>query len=295
MTMIRRKMLKSIAIAPALTATAFTLPNPPEQKRVQFSVNAYSFNDLLESGEMNFDDMMEYAAEIGLDAVDLTGYYFSSYPEVPEDTELFRLKRKALSLGLDIPWTGVRNNFCNPDRASRDQDIEHIDQWLTVSQKLGATFMRIFAGKGDYSGYTKDQVKEWMVKDLKTCANLAEKAGVIAGLQHHNDFLFKADEVIDMLGRVNHPWLGLLLDCGSLDDPDPYAEIAKLAPYADYWFVKEHVRQNGKRVPVDMKKISDILKKENYRGYISFESLSDGDPRQIVQDMLNAFRRAYSA
>ena len=154
--------------------------------------------------------------------------------------------------------------------------------------------MRIFAGKGEYEGYSKDQVKDWMAKDLKACAQLAEKAGVIAGLQHHNDFLFKADEVIDMLKRVDSEWLGLILDVGSLDDSDPYQEIEKLAPYADYWFVKEHVTLNGKRVPVDMNKIAAILKKNDYKGYISFESLSDGDPRVIVKDMFQSFQKAYN-
>ena len=290
----RRKLLGQLALAPLLLNTGFTFKPKSSVSRVQFSVNAYSFNKMLRDGEMNFDDMMEYAAEIGLNAVDLTGYYFGNYPEVPSDTEIFRLKRKALSLGLNISWTGVRNNFCNPDASVRQQDIQHIGEWLTVSQKLGATIMRIFAGRGEYEGYSKDEVKEWMAKDLKACAQLAEKAGVIAGLQHHNDFLFKADEVIDMLKRVDSEWLGLILDCGSLDDPDPYQEIEKLAPYADYWFVKEHVTQNGKRVPVDMDKIAAILKKNDYTGYISFESLSDGDPKVIVKDMLQSFQKAYN-
>tara|TARA_Y100001972_G_scaffold125905_2_gene178214 strand:- start:2391 stop:3275 length:885 start_codon:yes stop_codon:yes gene_type:complete len=289
----RRQILGQLALAPALFNTGFMLRPPANISRVQFSVNAYSFNALLRSGEMNFDDMMEYAAGIGLNAVDLTGYYFDNYPEIPPDAELFRLKKKALALGLNISWTGVRNNFCNPDAEARKQDIELIKNWLTVSQKLGASIMRIFAGRGTYEGYSKDEVKTWMVKDLKECAALAQQAGVIAGLQHHNDFLYKADEVIDILRRVDSEWLGLILDVGSLDDPDPYKEIEKLAPYANYWFVKEHVTQQGKRVPVDMNKIAAILKKENYQGYISFESLSDGDPREIVRDMLQSFQQAY--
>lgn len=290
----RRKLLGQLALTPLLLNTGFSFKPKSSVSRVQFSVNAYSFNKMFRDGEMNFDDMMEYAAEIGLNAVDLTGYYFGNYPEVPSDTEIFRLKRKALSLGLNISWTGVRNNFCNPDVTARQQDIQHIEEWLAVSQKLGATIMRIFAGRGEYEGYSKDEVKDWMAKDLKACAQLAEKAGVIAGLQHHNDFLFKADEVIDMLKRVDSEWLGLILDCGSLDDPDPYREIEKLAPYADYWFVKEHVTQNGERVPVDMSKIAAILKKNDYKGYISFESLSDGDPRVIVKDMFQSFQKAYN-
>lgn len=291
----RRQALGGLIATPALVSIGVRFPREEVQKRVQFSVNAFSFNELLRSGKMNFDDMMEYAADIGLNAVDLTGYYFNSYPQIPPDTELFRLKRKALTLGLNISWTGVRNNFCQPDPALRNQDLELINKWLRVSSKLGAAIMRIFAGRGEHPGHSRKEVKEWMAADLKHCASLAEKAGVIAGLQHHNDFLFKADEVIEMLEMVDSKWLGLILDCGSLDDPDPYAEIAKLAPYADYWFVKEHVMQFGKRVPVDMQKITNIVKQQNYQGYISLESLSEGDPREIVQEMLLSFKQAYNA
>jgi len=206
---------------------------------------------------------------------------------------LFQLKKKALQLGLNISWTGVRNNFVKPDKTSREADIELIKNWLMVSSKLGASIMRIFAGKGKHGEYTRDEVKKWMVSDFKECAQYAEEIGVIAGLQHHNDFLYEADEVIDMLYRVDSDWFGLILDIGSLRRGDPYREIQKLAPYANYWFIKELVYVNGIAEPVNMKKIANILKESNYTGYISFESLTDGDPKQIVSSMFKDFKTEY--
>ena len=242
---------------------------------------------------MTFFDMMEFAADIGLNSVDLTGYYFSSYPEVPKDTELFSLKRKALELGLNISWTGVRNNFVNPDAAGRSVDKELIRKWLTVSSSLGASIMRVFTGNQTYEGYTKDQVKEWLVEEFKICASYGAETGVIAGLQNHNEFLFQSEEVIDILNRVNSEWFGLILDIGSLHAEDPYDEIEKLAPFANYWFVKEHVFPNGNRTPVDMEKIAKIIKNQGYRGYVSFESLSEDDPKPIITSMFNSFKTAY--
>ena len=176
---------------------------------------------------------------------------------------------------------------------ARAADIEMVKNWLQVSSKLGASIMRIFAGTGTYEGYSKEEVKKWMVLDFKECAAQAEKTGVIAGLQHHNDFLFEADEVIDILKRVDSEWFGLILDIGSLRRGDPYTEIEKLAPYANYWFIKELVYVNGIAEPVDMKKIAKILKDVNYKGYISFESLTKGDPKQIVTSMYTDFIGAY--
>ena len=157
----RRKFLQSLAITPLILGSnkllAFSNPKSLVKKnRLQYSINAYSFNAMLRSGEMTFFDMMEFAASIGMDAIDLTGYYFSSYPETPDNKELFTLKRKALDLGLDIAWTGVRNNFITPDVDARKQDVELIKNWLGVSSKLGATIMRVFTGKDNYDDFSKD-------------------------------------------------------------------------------------------------------------------------------------------
>ena len=293
----RRKLLGILASTPFLISAQnlnWAQKKPiVHTSRLQYSVNAYSFNSMLRSGEMTFYDMMEFAADIGLDAVDLTGYYFPSYPEPPTNDELFQIKRKALELGLNISWTGIRNDFVNPDAESRKADRDMIKQWLMVSSKLGASIMRIFAGTHGYDGYTKNEVKDWLVDEFRTCAGYAEETGVLIGFQHHNDFLFQSDEIIDILNRVDSEWFGLILDIGSLHANNPYLEIQKLAPFANYWFIKEYVHPNGIKTPVDMKKIASILKHEGYQGYISFESLSDGDPKQIISSMFDSFRNEF--
>ena len=77
----RRNLLGSLALVPiaigsrSLFASPFIKTLAPS--RLQYSVNAFSFNSLLRSGEMTFFDMMDFASALGLNAVDLTGYYFS--------------------------------------------------------------------------------------------------------------------------------------------------------------------------------------------------------------------------
>lgn len=296
----RRTFLQNLALTPLILGSSKLLAFNNQRdfklkkRRVQYSINAYSFNAMLRSGEMTFFDMMEFCAELGMDAVDITGYYFSSYPEIPSNKELFALKRKALDLGLDIAWTGVRNNFVTPDINIRNTDKELIKNWLEVSSKLGATIMRVFTGRNKFEDLSKDDIKEWLVKDFKTCANYGKEHGVMVGLQNHDEFLFTSDEVIDIIKRVDSNWFGLILDCGSLPSEDPYKEIEKLAPYGNYWFVKEHVKtKDSTKVPADIAKIASIIKKSNYQGYVSFESLSEGNPKEIIRDMFNSFKNAY--
>jgi sugar phosphate isomerase/epimerase len=153
--------------------------------------------------------------------------------------------------------------------------------------------MRVFTGKHEYDGFTKDQVKGWLVDEYKTCAGYGEEKGVIVGLQNHQEFLFSSDEIIDIIERVDSEWFGLVLDIGSLHAEDPYDEIEKLAPYANYWFIKEFVSPMGNKTPVDMKKVAAIISNQGYQGYISFESLSDGDPKKIIRSMFDSFKVEY--
>ena len=295
----RRNFLGSVAIAPFALGlpgserSGMEVEKSMKNTRVQYSINAYSFNSMLRSGEMTFFDMMDFAAGLGIDAVDLTGYYFSTYPEAPPDTELFELKRKALELGLAIPWTGVRNDFVIPDQSKRIESRELVREWLRISSDLGASIMRVFTGKDKPGEYNRKDAMDRLVDELRISASYAATFGVILGLQHHNDFLYTADEIIEVLERVNSPWMGLILDTGSLHAPDPYEEIRKLAPHANYWFVKEHVYPDGEKTPVNMQKIADIIKEQGYQGYVSFETLTEGDSKEALERMVGLFRGVY--
>ena len=297
----RRDALRKIALTPALFVaptilTAATKDSiEPIAQRIQYSVNAYSFNDEFRSGKMNLFDMMEFASEIGLNAVDLTAYYFSSYPRLPKKTEIFALKKRALDLGLNISWTGVRNNFVTANVESRKADREMIKNWLDISSMIGSTILRVFTGRNLPDGYSKEQVKTWLIEEYKLCAKYGEQTGVIVGLQNHNEFLFKADEVIEILEKVNSEWFGLILDISGLRTTnDPYAEAEKLAPYANYWFIKEHVYQNQEKKRTDMSKMASMIKQHDFRGYVSFESLSDGNPKEIIKEMVYDFKREFN-
>jgi sugar phosphate isomerase/epimerase len=119
---------------------------------VKISLNAFSFTKpLLDKvrgrGEgMSLFEMMDWSAQHGFDGVDLTGYFFPGYPNVPSDEFINEVKRYAFKLGLDITGTGIRNNFADPDPAKRAADVKHVKEWIDVAVKLGAPVIRVFAG-----------------------------------------------------------------------------------------------------------------------------------------------------
>lgn len=280
----RRSVLKSIAALPFLDSISNRLHNRKTtyllgKQRLKSSLNAYSFNAPLMAKTMDIFDMLRWCADLGFDAVDITGYYFDGYPEIPEPNYLYRIKRTAHSLGIEISGTGVRNDFTIPDKALREKEKERVLNWINVAADLGAPVLRIFAGSEKRDGYTREQIKEWMLEDIYHCVTAAESKGVILGLQNHNDFILTSDHVLDFMKAIPNPWFGLILDTGSYRKEDPYLAIEKTIEYAVNWQIKELIFVDGKEVETDMPRLFNIIKKSNYSGYLPIETLGAGDPK----------------
>lgn len=299
----RRNFLQTLLTVPAVTTagilgtTGSLLALQPDnladkKPALKLSLNAYSFNKQLLDGSMTIDDMLEFAAEAGLMAVDITGYYFKGYPEVPTDEVIFNVKRKAFSLGLEICGTGVRNDFTHADPGKRSESVQLVKNWIEVSQKLGGQTVRIFSGTQKPEGHTRDQILEWMIKDIRECVDYGKAHGIVVALQNHDDFLKTAGETIQIMEAIKSPWYGLMLDIGSFRTADPYNEIAQTIKYAVTWQIKEKVFVGGKEVDVDADKLIQLIKGSGFRGYLPLETLGEGDPKQKVPALLSKFTRA---
>ncbi len=287
----RRTFLRSLATAPVLPLAAVQ-PQAGKTPLLKFSLNAYSFNKQLLNGSMTIDDMLVFAAELGLTGVDLTGYYFKGYPEVPSDEVIYQTKRRAFGLGLEICGTGVRNDFTEPDATKRRQSVQLVKNWIDVAQKLGGQTVRIFSGTRKPAGYTRQQIFDWMVNDIRECVEYGGQRGVVVALQNHDDFIKTAEDTIEIMEAIRSPWYGLMLDIGSFRTADPYDEIARTIRYAVTWQIKEKVYIRGKETDVDPVRLIRLIKDHGFRGYLPLEALGEGDPRRKVQVLLQKMKEA---
>ena len=250
------------------------------ESHIKLALNAFSFNDVLmakgtpEKPTFTLFDLLDWCAEQDIDAIDITGYYIPTYPEVPSDEYIYELKNKAFKLGIDISGTGIRNNFASPDPKVRAADIERAKKWILVAEKLGAPVIRLFAGEIP-KGYENkwDEVAGWMVECYKECAAFGAQHGVIIGIQNHGDMLQTAEQCIKVVKAVDSKWAGLILDTGNFKVADPYADIEAVIPYTVNWQMKESVLGNTSEVKTDFTRLMKIIKKSDYRGYVPVETL----------------------
>lgn len=315
----RRSFLKGLTLLPLVTASGLgAAPSFAEAvpiKRaggpmLKVSLNAYSFSKLLNAkvrhhtAGIDLFDLVEFCAKHNFDGLDATGYFFPEYPDVPSDEYVNDLKRRAFELGIGISGSGVRNNFTLPDKAKRAADVQHIKRWVEVASRLGAPVLRVFGDtqmrnlswQDVAKGYSWDQVANWIAADLKECVAHGKKYGVIIGVQNHGDFLKTGDHVLELLKRVDSDWCGAIVDTGYFKSKDPYEDMAKVAPYAVNWQVKQSPFGAESDVPLDLKKFIHIVRASGYRGFLPIETFSakgkEYDPFASVPKFLLELRKA---
>ncbi len=254
-----------------------------ERIPVSLCLNAYSFNSLLINGEMSLEQLFRFAKDTGFQGVDLTAYYIPGYPDVPADEVLYNIKRTAFRLGLALTGTGVRNNFTLADPEQRKQEKQLVKNWVIAASKLGIPHVRIFDGTAKPKGYSREEITDWLIDDMKECAAFGGRHGVMICYQNHNNFTTNAAQAIEIIERVDSEWFGLMLDTGSLLEGDAYQEIERLIPYAVTWQVKEMINKGGAKVKTDFARLMQIVRRSGYRGYFPLETLGEGDPFQKVR------------
>lgn len=278
-----------------------------DQPQVEVGLNAFSFNDELIDyakglgGGLSVFDLIDFCALHNIKALDLTAYYLIGYPDVPADNYLFEIKRYARKRNIHLSGTGVWNDFADPDPQRRKYFVRLIKNWIEASSKMGIEVIRVFSGVPP-EGYTEEkrpEIVSQIVECLKECAVHAGKYGIMIGLQHHADMLRTADETIEMIKKIDSPWVAVILDTGNLISEDPYADMDKLMPYVISWQLKESVFGWNLSVRTDLKKIMQIIRKHNYRGYLPVETLNTGickyDPYEQVPRFINEVRQAIAS
>ena len=288
----------------SLTSLTSLAQSAKLQSHVKVTLNAFSFNDQMtgkgqkdNKPTMTLLEVVDWCATQNIEAIDVTGYYFPGYPEVPTDEYIYELKRKAFKLGIDISGTGIRNNFASPDPKVRAADVELAKKWIIVAEKLGAPVIRLFAGAIP-KGYENkwDEVAGWMIECYKECAAFGEKHGVIIGIQNHGDMLQTAEQCIKIVKAVNSKWAGIILDTGNFKVADPYVDIETIIPYTVNWQVKESVFGVNSPIKTDIPRLMKIIKKSGYRGYLPIETLTvkdiPADPFKTVPALMKELKAA---
>jgi sugar phosphate isomerase/epimerase len=281
-------------LALARTASAIDPIGRTRPSHLKLSLAAYSYRDYLTGPKKTMDlfGFVDLAADLALDAVELTSYYF------PEDATLdylHRLKQHAFLLGLDVSGTSVMNDFCLPAGPESDKEREHVRSWIGRAAELDAPFVRILSGNW-LQGTPDEELEKRVVHQIEALLPYAGEKGVTLALENHGGGVtVTAEQLVRLVRAVKGPNFAVNLDTGNFHGPDPYAEIALAAAYAVNVQVKTEIRRRGQsKEPADLAKVIAILREAKYSGYVVLEYNAPEDPRTAVPRYLKTLRSLIS-
>jgi sugar phosphate isomerase/epimerase len=238
---------------------------------------AYSYRDFLQGKKqpaMTLDDFLNRVAEIGIDGVELTSYYF---PEPPTAAYIHKIARRCFQLGLAVNGTAIGNKFTLPAGEGRDKEIAHVKKWIDYAVDMGAPCARIFAGEIPKDS-TAEQGRKWAIECIETCCEYAESKGVMLALENHGGIVGDADGILSILQAVKSDWFGMKWDSGNFHTADPYSDLIRTAPYAVTTHIKTEINPGNKKQEADLSRVCKILREAGYRGYLHLEYEAAEDP-----------------
>ncbi len=299
----RRSILSSLALASAGCLTSFA-QNPP--RRTPIGVSTYSFWGFRRDDLRDVGKCIDLAAKMGFDGVEILQMQMEDF----SPAALQKIKRRAFMAGIDLMGFSTHQDFVDPDWLVRRRNVEQTICYIEQAYALGIPTLRINTGRWGTSknfdalmanrgiepvldGHTEEEGFAWVIEAMKQLVPAAEKCGVVLGLENHWGLGLTPEGVMKIVNAVDSPWLQVTLDTGNFLE-DPYARLEQLAPHTVLLQAKTYFGEGRwYTLDLDYERIAAIMKKANYRGYVSLEFEGKEDPMTAVPKSLELLRKHF--
>jgi len=275
-------------------------PNP-------IAVSTYSFWRFKEGLKLPIETCIDEATRMGFDGVDLLLMQMES----EDNGYLQKLKRHALINGLDLCCMSTHQGYVYPDKEKRQQNIDLTVKQIEIAYRLGVPIARLNTGRWGTTksfddlmanrgiepilpGYTEEDGFKWVIDSIEKCLPKAEECGVILGLENHWGLARTPEGLLRIVNAIDSPWLQVLLDTGNFLE-DPYDKLEQCAPQTV--FVQAKTYYGGGlwySLDLDYPRIGRIMRKHNFRGYVSLEFEGNEDYKTAIPKSLAVLRKAFS-
>jgi len=270
------------------------------------AVSTYSFWRFKRDLKLPIESCIEEAARMGFDGVEILHIQM----EKETNEYLQGLKRRALINGIDLCGMSTHQGFVSPDKGKRQKNIDHTLKTIELAYKLGIPIIRLNTGRWGTTrsfddlmknrgiepvlpGYTEEDGFKWVIESIEECLPAAEQAGVILGLENHWGLARTAEGLLRIVKAIDSPWLKVLLDTGNFLE-DPYDKLEQCAPYTVFMQAKTYYGGGlWYTLDLDYPRIARIMRKHNFRGYVSLEFEGNEDYKTAIPKSLAVLQSAF--
>lgn len=270
----RRSFLKTtIALAP-IPLFGYALNHKAASPLLSFST--------LGCPDWSFDEILGFASKHGFTGLEFRGLKreidLTKCPEFSAadiNTTVQKLKKN----NLRIINLGASTALHYTDKAEREKNIDEAKRYIDLAGQLNCPYIRVFPNKLPKDD-TRNAVIDLIIEGLKTLGDYAQHTNVTVLMETHGDVVYKAD-LLKIMQAVNHKKVALVWDIANMwtITKEPPAEVySVLKPYIRHTHIKDAVVDGDKvsyvllgKGQVPIFEAIDLLRKDGYKGFYSFE------------------------
>jgi L-ribulose-5-phosphate 3-epimerase len=304
-------MMLGAAVRGQQAASGAALAPHSSSRANRIGVSTYSFWRYNDSSKLAIEDCIRHAAAMGFDGVEIL------HVQMPreENDYLQMLKQTALMEGVPLMGFSTHQSFISKDAAKRRENVEHTNKCIELAYRMGIPTMRVNTGRWGTSknfdelmknrgveprleGVSDDEAFGWVIDCLGECAKKAQECGVTLGLENHWGLGLTPEGVLRVVDGVNSPWVRITLDTGNFLE-DPYDRLEMLATHPrGACLVQAKTYYGGGKwytLELDYPRIAAMLRRHDYRGWISLEFEGKEDWQIAMPKSLSVLREAFKA
>lgn len=282
--------------ATSLARDSGSVPNLhfPTAPRERIAIASYPFRDFIVDpehpapGKIELKDFCAHViSRFNVNKIEpWTGHFPSTDPKYLEQ---FRTAvENAHGMIANIAVDGEQSPYA-ASQPEREQAVAFRKKWIDAAVALGAHSVRTNIPDAKDSKPDLDRA----AASFSQIVDYASRKNVVVNLENDNPVSEDPFFLVELIDKVNSPWLHALPDFGNtlahFDADRAYRGV-------DAMFRKAysicHVKQAetgaaGKLVHVDLAKTFAILKRHEYKGFLSMEFDSPGDPYAGTADLIS--------
>jgi len=286
---------------------AASTPESGARRSNPIAVSTYSYWRYRAGAKLKIEDCIALAGEAGFDAVEILEIQMHR----KDDAYLQSLKRQAFVAGLNLCGMSTHQDFVSPESEDRKANVAKTIASIELAYKLGIPTIRVNTGRWGTSrnfdelmknrgieppleGYTDEDAFPWVIESLEKCLPAAERCGVVLGLENHWGLGLTPQGVMRIVDAIDSPWLQVTMDTGNFLE-DPYKRLDMIAPKTVFVQAKTYFGGGvWYALDLDYDRIAAMLRRHDYRGYVSLEFEGREHPKTAIPKSLALLRKAFS-
>lgn len=241
------------------------------------------FDELVKTKTMTMEEWFSKAVSLGLNGVEMHRSFLGNDNPFAEAKKIAKM---AETFGLSISMLTGASDFTHPQSEERERQVALCCESIQLAEALGASFYRLTAGQ-EHMGVPREQLFAWVKEGFEKSLRYAEKLGITLAFEnHYKDYYWTYPDLsrhmtdyLRILGMFEGSKLRVNFDTSNLIvvGENPLALLEKLLPIVVYVHASdrlgENIYQHG--IPgtglVEFSRIFELLRKNNYTGWISVE------------------------